>query len=170
MSIGENKGPEPRLRPTSAATLFVAGLAAAAVAWLSISFWYWDILQLPWLPAVTMLALAVFEFVLAVQTKARIERKPGRPPVEPLAVARYVVLAKASSLAGAIFLGFTAAVTVWLVVKAQRNDAAGADLPTAILSVIASLALVGAALWLERACRVPEQPDSKDTDQTQLRP
>ncbi len=166
MSTGENRAPEPRLRPTKPATLFVAGLAAAALAWLSISFWYWDILRLPWLPAVTLLALAFFEFVLAVQTKARIERKPGRLPVEPLAVARYVVLAKASSLAGAIFLGFTAAVTVWLITKAQRNDAATADLPAAILSVISSLALVGAALWLERACRVPEQPDSKDSDKS----
>lgn len=164
MSTGETKTPEPRLKPTSPATLFVAGLAAAALAWLSISYWYWDIPRLPWLPGVTILALAVFEFVLAVQTKARIERKPGRPPVEPLAVARSVVLAKASSLAGAIFAGFTGAVTVWLIVKAQRNDAAESDLPIAILSLIASLALVGAALRLERACRVPEQPDSKDTD------
>ena len=40
--------------------------------------------------------------------EARIERKPGREPVDPLAVARFVVLAKASSLAGAIFAGFYA--------------------------------------------------------------
>ena len=69
--------------------------------------WYFELPALPVLPALTLLALAIVEFVLAQQTRARIERKPGRPPVEPLAVARYVVLAKASSLAGAIFAGFT---------------------------------------------------------------
>lgn len=164
MSTGEPKGPEPRLKPTSIATLVVAGLAAAALAWLTISYWYWDIVRLPWLPAVTLLALAVFEFILAQQTTARIERKPGRPPVEPLAVARYVVLAKASSLAAAIFVGFSAAVTVWLILKAQRNDAAASDLPVAVLSLAASLTLVGAALRLERACRVPERPDENEPD------
>jgi hypothetical protein len=83
--------------------------------------------------------------------------------VEPLAVARYVVLAKASSLAGAIFAGFTLAVTLWLFIEAQRVSHAAKALPVAGLSVGASLALVAAALWLERACRVPEDPDDKQT-------
>ena len=157
------KEPEPRLKPTSAASLVVAALAAGAVAWLSVAHWFYNIASLPWLPAVTLLALAVVEFLLAQQTRARIERKPGRPPVEPLAVARYVVLAKASSLAGAIFAGFTLAVTLWLFIEAQRVSHAAKALPVAGLSVGASLALVAAALWLERACRVPEDPDDKQT-------
>jgi Protein of unknown function (DUF3180) len=164
---GDLKGPEPRVKPTNFATLAVAALASAALAWLTISTWYWNIPRLPWLPAVTLLALAVFEFALAQQTRARIERRPGRPPVEPLAVARYVVLAKASSLAGAIFVGFTAALTIWLLLEAggsAPNESASNDLPAAILSLIASIALVGAALWLERACRVPEQPDQEELD------
>jgi apolipoprotein N-acyltransferase len=167
VSTGQPHGkePEPRLKPTSAATLVVAALAAAAVAWLSVSHWFFDIMRLPWLPAATLLALAVVEFVLAQQTRARIERKPGRPPVEPLAVARYVVLAKASSLAGAIFAGFTLALTLWLVIEAQRLDHAARGLPIAALSAGASLALVAAALWLERACRVPEDPGSDNKDQ-----
>jgi hypothetical protein len=149
------------------ASLAVAGLAAAALAWLTIGTWYWHIPSLPWIPAVTLLALAVFEFALAQQTRARIERKPGRPRVEPLAVARYVVLAKASSLAGAIFVGFTAAMTSWLALQAggsTPNEHAADGLPASILSLIASIALVAAALWLERACRVPEQPDQKEQD------
>lgn len=164
---GPTRPPEPRLKPTSMATLVVAGLAAAALAWLTIGTWYWNIPSLPWIPAATMLALAVFEFALAQQTKARIERKPGRPPVEPLAVARYVVLAKASSLAGAIFAGFTAAMTIWLFIQsggAIPNEHASNGLPASIVSLIASIALVVGALRLERACRVPEQPDQKEQD------
>jgi hypothetical protein len=143
----------------------VAGLAAAAVAWLSVSHWYFELPSLPVLPALTLLALAIVEFVLAQQTKARIERKPGRPPVEPLAVARYVVLAKASSLAGAIFAGFTIAVTIWLAIEAQRIDHAARGLPAAAVFAGASLALVAAALWLEKACRVPGDPDKTQADQ-----
>jgi hypothetical protein len=167
VSTGEPKEPEPRVKPTNYATLVVAALASAALAWLTIGTWYWNIEQLPWLPAVTLLALAVFEFALAQQTRARIEHKPGRPPVEPLAVARYVVLAKASSVAGAIFVGFAAAITTWLLLRATGsapNRSASNDLPAAILSFIASIALVAAALWLERACRVPEQPDENEHD------
>lgn len=156
---------EPRIKPTSAATLLVAGLAAAALMWITISQWYWDVAKLPWLPAVTLAILALAEFILGQQTKARIERKPGRLPVEPLAVARYVALAKASSLAGAIFAGISLALTLWLAIEAQRVDAAAKDLPLAALSAGASLALVAAALWLERACRVPKDPDEKEPDQ-----
>ncbi|MDI1465098.1 DUF3180 domain-containing protein [Catellatospora sp. KI3] len=163
--MSQQPPPEPRLQPTSAATLVVAALAAAAVAWLVISNWYGKMPQLPWLPAFTLLALAIVEFTLAQQTRARIERRPGRPRVEPLAVARYVVLAKASSLAGAIFLGFFSGLALWLLVDGQRLAAADRDLPPAVVSVACSAALVGAALWLERACRVPKQPDQDNSEQ-----
>ncbi|NUT33434.1 MAG: DUF3180 domain-containing protein [Hamadaea sp.] len=154
--------PRPSLRPTNPSTLVVAGLLAAAVAWFLISEFYGSIPALPWIPAVTLALLALFEFVLANNTRARIARKPGRPPVEPLLVARYVVLAKASSLAGAIFAGFTGGMLVWLLTERARLAAAATDLPPAIGSFLASLALIAAALWLEHACRVPKQPDDKD--------
>lgn len=153
----------PRLGPTRPATLLVAGLAAAAVSWLLISRFYGNIPALPLLPTITLAALAVLEGYVAINTRARIERKPGREPVDPLAVARYVVLAKASSLAGAIFAGAYAGVLGWLLI--ERTRASSSDIPAATAGLVASLALVGAALWLERSCRVPEQPDSeKESD------
>jgi hypothetical protein len=153
----------PRLGPTRPATLVVAGLTAAAVAWWLISSFYTDIPRLPWLPTVTLAALAVLEGYVAINTRARIERQPGREPVDPLAVARFVVLAKASSLAGAIFAGFYAGILGWLLLEQTR--AAGNDIPAASAGLAASLALVGAALWLERSCRVPKRPDDeKESD------
>jgi hypothetical protein len=148
--------------PTRPATLVVAALAAAAVAWLAISRFYEDIPKLPWLPAITLAALAIFEGYAAWTTKARIERRPGRAPVDPLLVARFVVLAKASSLAGAIFTGLYAGLTGWLLIERQRLTHAAADFPAAASGLAASAALVAGALWLERACRVPDQPDDKD--------
>ncbi|MFG3708408.1 DUF3180 domain-containing protein [Micromonospora sp. NPDC047670] len=157
-------GPDrSRMGPTRISTLVVAGLAAAAVAWLLISILYYDYLpDLPWLPVVTLATLAVLEAYAAVNTRGRIERRPGREPVNPLLVARFVVLAKASSLAGAIFAGFYAGLTGWLFV--ERTDAAMDDRPIAGAGLLAGLALVAAALWLERSCRVPEQEDDEDRE------
>nr|WP_319461597.1 DUF3180 domain-containing protein [Micromonospora sp. RTP1Z1] len=152
-----------RMGPTRISTLAVAALAAAAVAWLLISsFYYPSAPNLPWLPVVTLAGLAVLEAYAAVNTRGRIERRPGREPVNPLLVARFVVLAKASALAAAIFAGFYAGLTGWLFV--ERTNAAVSDRPAAGGGLLASLALVAAALWLERACRVPEQEDDEDRE------
>lgn len=156
-------GPQPTMRPTSPATLVVAGLAAAALSWLLISRYYGSIPDLPWLPPITLASLAVLEAYAAQSTKARIDRRPGRDPVDPLLVARFVVLAKASALAGAIFCGVYAAVTVWLLLKQLQQLAhAWIDLPAAVAGLVASAALMVAGLLLERACRVPPQPDESD--------
>ncbi|WP_432908433.1 DUF3180 domain-containing protein [Micromonospora matsumotoense] len=150
--------------PTRFSTLVVAVLAAAALAWLLISsFYYSGMPRLPWLPVVTLGGLAVLEAYAAVNTRSRIERKPGREPVNPLLVARFVVLAKASALAGAIFLGCYAGLTGWLFV--EPTNAAIQDRPAAGAGTLASLALVAAALWLERSCRVPESDDDADDRQ-----
>ncbi|MCX4469648.1 DUF3180 domain-containing protein [Micromonospora sp. NBC_01655] len=167
------RGTDPdrsRMGPTRISTLVVAGLAAAAVAWLLISSLYYSgIPRLPWLPVVTLAGLAVLEAYATVNTRGRLERKPGREPVNPLLVARFVVLAKASALAGAIFTGFYAGLTGWLFV--ERTRAATEDRPAAGAGLLASLALVAAALWLERACRVPERPeDERDADHRERRP
>jgi hypothetical protein len=166
---------QPSLRPTEPATLVVAGLAAAAVAWLLISNFYQDLPSMIWPPAIIIVGLAAFEAVAAQQLWARIHRRgwlvaarrrgsggrpgPGEEPLDPLAVARYAVLAKASSVAGAIFTGFYAGFLPWLLVESGRVSDAGADLPPTIGGLLASIALMLVALWLERACRVPDSED-----------
>ncbi|WP_433827580.1 DUF3180 domain-containing protein [Actinoplanes sp. CA-015351] len=158
----DGRRPDPSLRPTSISVLVVAGLAAAAVGWLLLSFSYSRLPSLPWTPALILAVLAVAEAMLAQNTGARIQRKPGALPVEPLAVARYVALAKASSLVGAIFAGFSAGLLTWLLLEPTK--AARDDIPATAGGLVAALALIGAALWLERSCRVPEQPDREDDD------
>jgi hypothetical protein len=146
--------------PTKLSTLVVAALAAAALGWLVISSWYVRMPVFPWLPSVTLAALAVFEGYAAMNTRARVDRQPGHDPVNPLLVARFVVLAKASALAGAIFAGFYAGLLLWLFI--QQTRAANNDLPAAASGLVAAVLLVVAALWLERACRVPERPEDSD--------
>jgi hypothetical protein len=147
----------PRLQPTRPATLVIAALVAAALAWLLISSFYNEMPALPWSPAIVLAGLAVLEGYAALTTRARIERKPGRDPVNPLAVARYAVLAKASSLVGSIFAGFLAGLVGWLILEDTRH--AHQDLPAGIAGLVAAIGLVAAAIWLERSCRVPKRPD-----------
>ncbi|MGH3736116.1 MAG: DUF3180 domain-containing protein [Micromonosporaceae bacterium] len=156
--------PEPRLRPTSPATLFVVALAAAALSWVLIGRYYGDVPQLTWFPALTLFLLAVLEAISARAVKARIERRPGTEPVEPLVVARLVVLAKASSVAGALFTGIYGGILVWVWAESSGNQHAAADIGPAAQGLAAALLLVGAALWLERCCRIPESDTDRDAD------
>lgn len=151
---------DPSMRPTSVSVLIVGGLAAAAVGWLLLSFSYSVLPDLPWSPAVVLAVLAVAEGLLAQNTSARIQRKPGTPRVDPLSVARYVALAKASSLVGAISTGFSAGLLAWLALEPTK--AARDDIPVAVAALVAAGMLVAAGLWLERACRIPDDPDRKN--------
>ncbi len=156
-------GRQPTLGPTRPATLVVAALVAAAVAWLGISqFYYSFVPRLSWPPAVTIAVVALLEGVTAFSTKARIDRKPGTSPVDPLAVARLVVIAKASSLTGAILVGAYGGSLIWLLGERTRTAAAASDVAPVAAGLAAALLLVGAALWLEFACRVPKRPDDED--------
>lgn len=167
--------PQPALKPTQPATLVAGGMAAAAVAWLLISNLYQDLPPMIWPPVIVIGGLAGFEAVAAQNLWARIHRR-GRvlvarrgptgeyEPVEPLTVARFAVLAKASSLAGAIFTGFYAGYLPWLLAESARVAGAAADLPPTVGGLVASTVLMVVALWLERACRVPEPPEKQDED------
>jgi hypothetical protein len=154
----------PRLEPTRPATLVVAALATAALAWIGISAFWGEMDTLPWLPPLTLLGLAIVEAVTAQNTKNRIDRKPGAGPIEPLLIAKYAVLGKASALAGALFGGLFLGTTSWLLVVRGEKVRADDDLPQSFLGLVGAGALVAAALLLERACRVPPSPDEDAGD------
>ncbi|GIF07769.1 DUF3180 domain-containing protein [Actinoplanes siamensis] len=155
---------DPSLQPTSVSALVLAALVGAALGWLLLGYneLFYRLTPLPWTAAVVLFVLALAEAFLAQNTSARIQRKPGAPPVEPLAVARYVALAKASSLVGSLTAGFSAGILIWLVM--EPTESARSDLPTVATTLVAAVALIGTALWLERACRVPDRPDREDDD------
>jgi hypothetical protein len=150
---------DPSMGPTKPATLVVIAMVTAALGWILVANYYRDVPKIPWLPAFVLFALAIGEAVLARTTKARIDRRPGTAPVDALAVARYVVLAKASSPAGATFVGLYGGLLVALLLEQGQTTAAASDVPPTAASLVASLALVLAALYLERACRVPKRPE-----------
>jgi hypothetical protein len=150
------------LEPTRPTTLILAAVICAAAAFLLIRRYFGDIPDLTGVAGLSMAGLAVVEGIAALNTKARIERRPRAGVLNPLFVARLAVLAKASSLGGAIFAGVYGGVAVWALSERGRLMAADSNLAPALIGLGGALALVGAALLLERACRVPKPPDEEE--------
>lgn len=166
--MSEDPKPQPSLKPTAPATLFVVALAAGAVMLL------WSARSYPpipnWYTPVALLALAVVLAFSAYNIKARVERKPGSGLVDALSVARFAALAKASSIGGALLSGAYAGVLVYVVAHRSILEQAADDVPLAIFSFVSCLLLVAAGLWLERSCRIPEDDDKSDDPQAGTNP
>jgi uncharacterized membrane protein len=159
---GPNEPPRPGLQPTSVATLIITGVIAGVLGFLFIRTYYGSVPDLNWLPGLTLAGLAIVEFVSARNTRARIERRPGYGRINPFVAARYAVLAKASSLLGAIFAGVYGGVAVWALLDRDFLAVAARNLGPAVAGLVGALALAAAALLLERACRVPPPPEDED--------
>jgi FtsH-binding integral membrane protein len=163
---GPRPGGTPRrsLEPTRPINLIVAAVLSAVLGFLFIRQYFGDIPDLTWFGGLTMAGLAAVEAVAAHNTRARIERRPRAGVLNPLLVARLAVLAKASSLAGAIFAGAYGGIAAWALSERDRLSVAERNLTPALVGLVGALALVAAALFLERACRVPKQPDEDEDD------
>lgn len=122
---------------------------------------YDDLPPLPVFAPVTLALLTIVELGMAKAISDRLHRRarPTARPLHPEQIARAAVLAKASSPTGALLTGVYAGLLVFLL-RAQA-PAATADEPVAVASAVTALALVAAALVLERTCRLPddEGPD-----------
>jgi hypothetical protein len=147
------------MTPTRLRTLFLIAVAVAAVSWLVLHAAYGSLPPLPWTMVPALIIAAGGEVITGRGLQARILRRPGAKPVPPLQVARMVALAKASSLAAAVIggaaAGFAGAAVGSLPAPAARHDVFAAS-----STFVAAVVLAVAALYLERCCRVPEDPDA----------
>ena len=121
---------------------------------------------LPVSAPLTLLLVALFEFYSAHAVRVRLDGRPGSTPILPLTVARYAVLAKASSLGAAIAAGFWAGLFAFTLTHVDDFRYAGSDRFVSGASVAAALLLVVAALRLEHECRIRtpsgRQPDVEE--------
>jgi hypothetical protein len=152
------------MKPTSIRDLLTTFVVLAVLADLLTRVGYAALPPIPTLAGVTLLVLAALEVILAFALKARIERKPGTRPVEPLVAARSVALAKASALAGAVMAGLWAGFLAFLLSCRADLAAAASDLPGAVVGLVSAVALACAALWLEHCCRTPLDSDEQEPD------
>ena len=118
--------------------------------------------RMPWATAALLGLLALSVLVAALTLRGRLQHRPGRRPVPPLGAARFAVLAKASSHAGALLCGAYLGLAVVLAPDLETALARAQLLPVG-LSALAAGALVGAGLLLEHVCRLPPQ-EREDVD------
>lgn len=148
------------MMPTRSSILAALALGFGVLSWLVVRESYSSLPALPIVGPVTLVVLSLFELMYAFSVRARL-RDPGDRPIEPLFIAKLAVLAKASSHAAAIVAGLYGGFLVYTLSNLGK-ERINADSRASGLSVVASLALVGAALFLEYSCRVPRPPDDRE--------
>lgn len=147
--------------PTRLRDLIAAVVVTAVVGYLVVPAVY------RWFPPITMwtgvslLGVAVAIAGWGFYVRARIrdgEVGVGLGRLHPLAVARSVVIAKASAWMGSVVLGWWLAVSVYLLPRRSALRVAAEDAPGSVVAALCALALVVAALWLQHCCRSPDEP------------
>ena len=176
------------MKPTRPFVL--AGLTAlcAALAYTALRFWQ-DSGSPPPVPlsapiTLAVLAAAVFAVALGLRARlnayreARLRAMRGEPrldrngrqpkPIDPLQAARALVLAKAAGLVGAVFGGIYGGYGLTLVGHLEI-DTYRAQALRCLFAFLAGVALILAALFLERVLRVPpEQPTPPSSGDNKL--
>lgn len=162
-SGGRSGEPSPgRLRPTSAGLLVGAAAAGLVIGWFGGALLENSTAAVPNVPWTSMLVLLFAAAVLgwmAWSTYRTVHRQ--RRWIDPHRAVYYLVLAKASSVVGALMAG------LYVGFGARFLDDLAAPLPQervlrAGLVAVAAVVVVVAALLLERACRVPKPPEGEE--------
>ncbi|MFC9971416.1 DUF3180 domain-containing protein [Spirillospora sp. NPDC127200] len=151
------------MKPSRPVTLLALVVVIGLITWAVLRTAYMSLPPLPWTAVPTLLLLALGEAFTGVNILRRIRRRPNTKPVEPLVVARMAAFGKASAHAAAVlagvFAGFAASLADALDKPTPRSDffVSGG-------TFVAALVLVGAAFFLEYACRVPRDPEDEARD------
>ncbi|MFJ8792072.1 DUF3180 domain-containing protein [Streptomyces sp. NPDC102462] len=139
-------------------------VVAGVLSWAGARLWN-SVGTLPSVPLAAPIVLALIAAVLlstALSLRARLkaqrERRPGAKGVDPLMAARAVVFAQASALVAALVAGMYGGTGVFLLeildIPARRDQAFYAG-----FCVLAGIAVIAAAIFLERVCKLPEDDD-----------
>jgi hypothetical protein len=157
------------LRPTRLPVLAAIGVLAAAIGWAGGLLIDGGGRTLPRVPLSAPTVLVLFTAILlalAITTRSRLnalrDRRPDAQGIDSLTVARYGVLARATSPVASAVAGLYAGYAIFLLGDLGAGGRQ-ARLVMSAVSVVAALALVAAALFLERVCRLPNPTDPRLT-------
>jgi hypothetical protein len=152
------------IKITPPRALAVAALFGALAGWLVVAATNsFDLVapQVPWTAPVGVFVIAGLVGVIAYSTHQRIHVRRQR--IEPQRAVAFLVLGKASALAGALVAGGYLTYALMFITRLE----AVAPRDRVIKSVVATVAgvvLVVAGLLLERACRVPKSDDDEEVE------
>ncbi|MCV7385658.1 DUF3180 domain-containing protein [Mycolicibacter longobardus] len=147
--------------PTRKRNVAAAAAVVAVISFLAVQLLY------RWFPPITvwtgisLLAVAIAEAAWGRYVGAKIDEGhigPGPGRLHPIAVARTVVVAKASAWMGALVLGFWLGVLGYLLQHRSTLQVAAEDTGGAVVAAVSALALLVAALWLQNCCKSPQDP------------
>ena len=144
-------------------------VVAAILSWAGARLWN-AIGTLPSVPLAAPIVLALIAVVLLATAlslrarfKAQRERRPEAKGVDPLMAARAVVFGQASALVAALVAGMYGGTGVFLLelldIPARRDQAIYAG-----FSVVAGIAVIVSAIFLERVCRLPEDDENNNNN------
>lgn len=139
--------------------LIAIALVVGLLANLAVRLTYGSLPGFPLFAGATLGVLGIAEAIGGSALRARIMRKPGTRPVQPLVAARAVLLAKASAVAGAVMVGLWAGLLAHVLPRSGDVAAAASDTSSALVGLVSALILTGGALWLEHCCRTPDDPE-----------
>jgi hypothetical protein len=108
---------------------------------------------------VLLVVLAVVVVLLALPVRRSVR---GGTRIDPFRALRAATLARASSLLGAILLGFGAGLGAYLWSRPVAPPV-GSTVAT-IAVVVGSIVLIAAALLAEQFCTLPKDPDDREPD------
>ncbi|MEU4150971.1 DUF3180 domain-containing protein [Streptomyces sp. NPDC026659] len=140
-------------------------VVAGVLSWAGARLWN-SLGTLPGVPLAAPIVLALIAVVLFATAislrgrfKAQRERRPDAKGVDPMMAARAVVFGHASALVAALVSGIYGGTGVFLLelldLPARRDQAIYAG-----FAVLAGIAVIAAAVFLERVCRLPEDDDN----------
>ena len=153
------------MKPTRPATLVALAVFAGVVLYALTSSFYGDLPALPLYGPIFLILLAAAEGYTASTTAARLAGRPRTEPIHPITVARIAALAKSTSPVASVFAGGYAG---FLAYAAQvEGPHAAADVRACVVGLVASVALLVAALAMERVCRVKPPNAGPDNSGTQ---
>ncbi|MEO6795310.1 MAG: DUF3180 domain-containing protein [Mycobacterium sp.] len=148
--------------PTRKRDVTAAAAITAVISYLAVGLLY------RWFPPITgwtgvpLLVVAIAEVAWGRYVRAKIDNGQigtGLGWLHPLAVARTVVVAKASAWMGALVLGFWLGMLGYLLSHRSALRVAAEDTGGAVVAAASALSLLVVALWLQNCCKSPQDFD-----------
>ena len=149
-------------RTSIGALVGVALFVAAAAAILTTRF-YGSMLAIPATVSISLWAMALVCVLLTLKVRGAKDDEHGigldNSQLNPMTIAQFLLVGKASAWTGAIVGGAYAGMAVYVVPRAGELVAAAGDLAGVVASTLGGAAMCVAGVVLERHCEVPPPSD-----------
>lgn len=148
---------------TSLSALVGTALFVAAAAAILTARFYGSMLAIPATVSISLWAMAVVCVLLILKVRSAKNDEHGigldNSQLNPMTIAQFLLVGKASAWTGAIVGGAYAGIAVYVLPKAGELVAASGDVAGVVSSALGGAAMCVAGVVLERHCEAPPPPD-----------